>query len=74
MESRSGPQTALEAAECCRELTAVSGVACPQGERPTTIFYLFGHFTPYAYARNFLAEVTILCNRAAFQGPGGSVR
>jgi hypothetical protein len=59
---------------CCRGLTTVSVVARPQGEQPTTIFYLFGHFTPYAYARNFLAEVTILCNRAAFQDPGGSVK
>jgi hypothetical protein len=74
MDGGSGSQAALGAAECCRGLTAVSGVACPQGEQPTTIFYLFGNFTPYTYARNFLAKVTILCNRGAFQGPGGSVR
>jgi hypothetical protein len=30
-------------------LTAVSGVAHPQGRRPAAIFYPFGHPTPYAY-------------------------
>jgi hypothetical protein len=63
MVGRRGPQWAVESR---RGLTAVSGVARPQGEQPATIFYLFGHFMPYAYAittRNLLAEVTILCSR-----------
>jgi hypothetical protein len=70
-------QGAIGAVKGRRGLTAVSEVARPQGERPATIFYLFGHFRPYAYTittRNFLAEVTIFCNRDAFQGPEDSVR
>jgi hypothetical protein len=30
-------------------LMAILGVAHPQGERPATIFYPFGHPIPYAY-------------------------
>jgi hypothetical protein len=35
-------------------LTAVSGVACPQGSRPEADFYPFGHPTPYAYEGHLL--------------------
>jgi hypothetical protein len=31
-------------------LMAVSGLACPQGGRPTAVFYPLGHSTLYAYA------------------------
>jgi hypothetical protein len=34
-------------------LTAISGVACPQGRRPAAIFYPSGHTTPYACDYNF---------------------
>jgi hypothetical protein len=34
-------------------LTAVSGVARPQGGRPATIFYPFGQPTPYAYVHAY---------------------
>jgi hypothetical protein len=30
-------------------LMAVSGVACPQGGQPATVFYPFGHPSPYSY-------------------------
>jgi hypothetical protein len=33
----------------CLTLTAVSGVAHPQGERPATVFYPLGRPTLYAY-------------------------
>jgi hypothetical protein len=61
MDGRSGPQWAAGSFRSCRVLQGTYG--CFRGglpaRRATYNTDLFGHFTLYAYARNFLAEVTI---------------
>jgi hypothetical protein len=44
------PFYALRTGHPLNSLTAVSGVACPQGKWPAAIFYPLGNATPYAYA------------------------
>jgi hypothetical protein len=44
------PSTPCGRATPQNDLTAVWGVAHPQGGRPAAVFYPFGHPTPYASA------------------------